>query len=141
DIADARLDLDDAKGEPAPVGATPARPNRERLLWATALTIVALSALAAWLWKPAAPAAEETRVDVVTAPTPDSPSMAISPDGRQIVFVAASNGRSQLWLRSFDRESAEPLAGTENARLPFWSPDSQSIGFGADAQLKRLDLD
>jgi Tol biopolymer transport system component len=36
---------------------------------------------------------------------------------------------------------ARPLAGTEHARFPFWSPDSRSVGFTAQGQLKRIDID
>ena len=57
------------------------------------------------------------------------------------MFVANTDGRPQLWLRSLGAVSVQPLAGTENAVLPFWSPDSRSIGFGADGWLKRVDLD
>ena len=42
---------------------------------------------------------------------------------RTVALVAAAVGR----------RSARPLAGTENARFPFWSPDSRSVGFAADA--------
>jgi eukaryotic-like serine/threonine-protein kinase len=89
----------------------------------------------------AVPALPETRVDIVT-PATDFPSdFALSPDGRQIVFVASDDrGASQLWLRSLASTAAQPLAGTEGAVDPFWSPDSRSIGFFADSALKRLDL-
>jgi Tol biopolymer transport system component len=43
-------------------------------------------------------------------------------------------------LRPLDQITAQPLAGTEGASLPFWSPDSRSIGFFADAKLKRIDV-
>ena len=36
---------------------------------------------------------------------------------------------------------AAPAAGTERGTAPFWSPDGRSIGFFADNQLKRLDID
>jgi Tol biopolymer transport system component len=57
------------------------------------------------------------------------------------MFSAAAEGKpSQLWLRSFESEAAQPLAGTEDAGFPFWSPDSRSIGFVASGKLMRLDL-
>ena len=56
-------------------------------------------------------------------------SFAVSPDGRRLAFTAALNGKLMLWVRSLDSLEAKPLAGTENASYPFWSPDSQSIGF------------
>jgi eukaryotic-like serine/threonine-protein kinase len=83
----------------------------------------------------------ETRTDIIT-PAADKPeSFALSPDGRQIVFVAAGEDRQQrLWLRSLSATTAQPLTGTEGARLPFWSPDSRSVGFFASNSLQRLDL-
>ena len=46
-----------------------------------------------------------------------------------------------MWLRSLEATSAQPLKGTDNPQLPFWSPDSKSIGFAASGQLKRIDLE
>src|SRR5262249_26883568 len=39
-----------------------------------------------------------------------------------------------------DSVNAQPLAGTEGAAYPFWSPNSRSVGFFADGKLKRIDL-
>jgi serine/threonine protein kinase len=66
-------------------------------------------------------------------------NLSISPDGRYLAFIAASGGHTMLWVRPFDALSAKPLAGTENAISPFWSPDSRVIGFFADAKLKRIE--
>jgi Tol biopolymer transport system component len=82
----------------------------------------------------------ETRTDIVTPATDQPASFALSPDGRQIVFVASGDGASGLWLRSLATTTAQPLAGTEGATLPFWSPDGRSVGFFAGGALKRLDL-
>lgn len=72
----------------------------------------------------------------------------ISPDGRHIVFVVRSDGLYSLWLRSLGSETAHQLPGTEDVVLTrrgtslagAWSPDSQSIVFPADDQLKRLSI-
>src|SRR5205823_3754147 len=61
--------------------------------------------------------------------------------GRSLVFVATMTGRTQLWMRGLDQSLAQPLAGTDGASHPFWSPDNRSIGFFADAKLKRIDRD
>ncbi|MBI3264266.1 MAG: PD40 domain-containing protein, partial [Acidobacteria bacterium] len=45
-----------------------------------------------------------------------------------------------LWVRSLESTTAQPLVGTDGAKFPFWSPDSRSIGFFADARLKRIDV-
>ena len=86
------------------------------------------------------PAPPETRAEIVTPATDDPTSFALSPDGRQIVFVASGDGASRLWLRSLAATTAQPLPGTEGATFPFWSPDSRSVGFFAGSALKRLDL-
>jgi len=87
---------------------------------------------------PAAP--PETRTEIVTPATDSPQSFALSPNGRQIVYLASGDGASRLWLRSLATTTAQPLAGTEEARYPFWSPDGRSIGFFAGSALKRLDL-
>jgi serine/threonine protein kinase len=64
---------------------------------------------------------------------------ALSPSGGQIVYVADNaTGTRQLWLRSLDAEHEQPLPGTEGANTPFWSPDSQWIGFFAENSLKKV---
>jgi serine/threonine protein kinase/Tol biopolymer transport system component len=63
---------------------------------------------------------------------------AISPDGRWLVFVGSSLEKERLYLRPVDSLEARPLAGTEGAITPFWSPDSRSIGFYADGKIQRI---
>jgi Tol biopolymer transport system component len=65
---------------------------------------------------------------------------AVSPDRQRIAFAAHTrDGRTQLWVRSLDSVSAQPLAGIDAASLPFWSPDSKSIGFFSKGKLNRID--
>jgi eukaryotic-like serine/threonine-protein kinase len=80
------------------------------------------------------------RVDIVTPAASDPISFAISPDGRRLAFVASSEGQPKLWVRPLDTVTAQPVAGTEGALYPFWSPDSRSIGFFAGGKLKRVDI-
>jgi serine/threonine protein kinase/Tol biopolymer transport system component len=63
----------------------------------------------------------------------------VSPDGRRIAFTALNGGAAtQLFVRSLDSLEAAAIAGTEDARQPFWSPDSSSIGFFARRKLMRV---
>lgn len=88
-----------------------------------------------------AAALPETRVDIVTPASALPADFALSPDGHQIVFVASDDsGTSQLWLRPLATTTAQPLARTEGALAPFWSPDSRSVGFFIGSDLKRLDI-
>jgi hypothetical protein len=45
-----------------------------------------------------------------------------------------------LWVRALDSLEARPLAGTDSAAWPFWSPDSLSIGFFAPHKLKAVEI-
>lgn len=66
--------------------------------------------------------------------------IAISPDGSKLAFAAIDQqGKTQLWVRSLGSASAQPLAGTEGGMEPFWSGDSQNLGFFADGKLKRIE--
>jgi serine/threonine protein kinase len=63
---------------------------------------------------------------------------ALSPDGAHLAFVAQSvDGKAGLWIRALNSLVAQPLPGTENASLPFWSPDGQWIAFFAEGKLRK----
>ena len=147
-IGDVRLALEgrfDTAASPA-TAATPAPVRGTRLAWLVAAAAVlgaaGLALPAVQHLREAPPAvATETRTEIVTPATSDVSAFALSPDGRQIVFIASGDGPRRLWLRSLAATTARPLEGTDGAGYPFWSPDSRSVGFFAGGQLKRLDLD
>ena len=67
--------------------------------------------------------------------------VALSPDGRRLVFSAGdANGERILWLRALDALEAQPIAGTADARFPFWSPDGRTLGFFAGGELRTMDM-
>jgi Tol biopolymer transport system component len=66
------------------------------------------------------------------------PSLAISPDGRKLVFRAAGKGPPQLYLRDLGRDEAVPIAGTRGALDPFFSPDGEWIAFFAQNELRKV---
>ena len=104
------------------------------------LTAAAAALVPSALRKP--PEAAEVRFEVSfpREVTSDFAHLAISPDGQQLLAVPAFGGTGSLWLRRLASTSGRWLPGTEGALLPFWSPDGASIGFFADAKLKRLDV-
>ena len=144
DIRDARFALADAQSEPASASVPAAAFRMERLAWAAALVVVAAGA-GALLWRarsqPVADSLKEMRFEITTPPTTDFVSMAISPDGEKLVFVASSNGRPMLWLRSLVTGETRTLPGTDGSSFPFWKPDSRSIGFFTNRRLYRIDVD
>jgi len=123
--------------------AAPTR-SRTRLVWAlgaaAVLAIAALAVVTTLYARRTIPEPVVTRLDVVTPPTSDAFSFALSSDGRQLAFVANGEKGSQLWLRPLDQVSAQPLAGTEGASFPFWAPNGRAVGFFAEGKLKRIDL-
>ncbi len=134
-------------GVAAPVVAT--RRRRDRVLWG-ALGLAAgaiLAAAGAWAALRARPAATQpvTRV-AVPVPAGDSfvtdnySTLTVSPDGRRIVYVGRRADKRQLFQRTLEAAEAVPIAGTEGAYSPFFSPDGQSIGFWADGKIKKVSL-
>ena len=144
DIADVRLAMEGAFEPPAGDSdlSRRGRPPYARVAyagWAIALIAIA-AALAIAVRPPVAPAeVSETRLEISTPPAADPLSLAISPDGRSVVFQAGQDP-PRLWLRPLGSQEARPLAGTDGAQYPFWSPDNQSVAFTADGVLKRIDL-
>ncbi len=141
DISGARLLLE----EPAAESAAP-QPPPSRLHWfwpAAAGVLLFSTAFLSILHFREPPPAAVVRSSI---PSPDNArlvptSMAVSPDGRRIAFTArTSDGKTQLWIRALDSLKAQPLAGTDNATFPFWSPDGKSLGFFSDSKLNRMDL-
>jgi Tol biopolymer transport system component len=130
------------EGERAAPAATTRVRRRARdagIAVATALIVAISTILAMRSLRPIAPELFVTRFDVVTPPTSDPFSFAVSPDGRQVAFVATADKASHVWVRPFDAENARPLAGTEGANYPFWKPDGKGIGFFANGKLKTVD--
>jgi serine/threonine protein kinase/Tol biopolymer transport system component len=105
-----------------------------------AAAIIAAAALAVVHFRQPPPEREVLRY---TLPFPDRTSdvreFVISPDGHFLVMDAGGEGSpSRLWLRALDSLAAQPLAGTEEATYPFWSPDNRWIAFFSRDKLKKI---
>jgi serine/threonine-protein kinase len=139
-IGEARIELDDALGgavdEPA---STPRR--RASLLFAGVAAVAAvLVGFAVWELKPtpSAPPPPVTRFTILLPPDQELSGVALSRDGRELAYVAAtSGGKPQLFVRPIDAVDARAIPGTEGARGPIFSPDGESIAFFASGSLKR----
>jgi tRNA A-37 threonylcarbamoyl transferase component Bud32 len=159
DIADARLEIDDAIGratEPQAAGPLSVRQlRRERLAWTAAVTVLAAAlAIAGGLAyhgrgaHPASPAvarffigvapAEELGTSSTNEGRPAQTAMALSPDGRTLVFSAIRGEQRQLFRRDLAQLEAVPMAGTEGADSPFFSPDGNWVGFRAGGALRKV---
>ncbi len=151
DIGEARIALD---GNVDPTEAAVATATRRRpvLPWLVAgLTgaglIVAIAIWAPWWSRTSAVAPMRLRVlngtgAAINSGGGNGTPVAISPDGTVLAFVASrdpANGvPKQLFVRRLDQLEATPLAGTDDANHPFFSPDGRSLGFLAHSKLKRV---
>jgi serine/threonine-protein kinase len=67
-------------------------------------------------------------------------ALAISPDGRTLVYAGGSVDRSRLYARRLDSHDTVELPGTEGAGGPCFSPDGRWLAFEAETQLRRVPL-
>ena len=121
--------------------------RRELLAW-TMAGLAGLALVVLWAWSLRRPTLD-VRTHVSSALPPPGVSLetdeapAISPDGSRLLFVGHdATGKQLLYTLKLDVASpAQPLAHTDGASLPFWSPDSHSVGFFGQGKLKTLDLE
>ena len=150
--AAARLEIDDALGSPwspdtsaAPVDVSTARWRRGVPWTAAVVAASSLAGVAAWTLKPSPPR-PVSRLAITLPPGDqlaglDLPVLALSPDGSRLVYVATRGGHvQQLYLRAMDNVDAKPIADTQGATTPFFSPDGQWVGFFAGGRLKKIAL-
>ncbi len=128
-------------------GVTPSGDSarwRRRFLAASALTAVALL-FGAWAWGKASRGTErpiERRYislgdsAQLQANQLTGDPLAISPDGSLLAFIGDT--LSRIWLKRRDALDPTPLAGTEHATDPAFSPDGRSIAYVTDNQLRRI---
>ena len=127
DIADAKLDLEDANEL---VAGAPPRPRR-RLPWVAAIVSAAALAGAATYWLNGEPNAPLV-VRFSLSEEPILSDAALSPDGRHLVYGTLQG----LYRRSMSDPVARLIPGTEGdgASNPAFSPDGQSIAYFSGTQ-------
>jgi len=151
DAGDARMEIQEALDAQAAetVSGAASQPGwtwREvAIVGITALVFLAIGGFAAWNLK--LTSARPVTRTVINLPPGDQlaardfPAIAISPDESQLAYVAIHAGTQQIFLRALDSLEAKPLAGTEGASTPFFSPDGEWLGFYAtDGTLKKVSV-
>jgi serine/threonine-protein kinase len=148
DIGDIRLALEGAfdtivttvTTATSPAAAPAPRPMwRRALRFAATLLVPAVAAAAGWFLKPAGsqPVVKATHVlpSGRNFRITGTPVLAVSPDGRQIVY----NGTGGLYVRSLDAFGDRLIPGTEGgSAFPVFSPDGQSLAFFQDGGIRRI---
>jgi serine/threonine-protein kinase len=149
-IGDARLELEeiDAVAQPASVSTRAIWQRPAAIVVVTALTTIG-AMLAAGSWQRRAGGSKpETGSSPVrlSIALPDGDvvedtnhlPLAISPDGSRIAYVGWRDNGRKLFLRNLGDPAPVLMTGTEGARMPFFSPDGQWIGFFTNTRLKKV---
>jgi Tol biopolymer transport system component/tRNA A-37 threonylcarbamoyl transferase component Bud32 len=143
DIADVRLALDGAFG-----GSTPtptARRSRASARWLAAAALAGALLAGALVWVLTAPSSDMAPAMRFRVSPPEDlrfGRFVLSPDGRSLAFTDAAEGRTGLWVHSFETGRSRHLerSGPFTASM-FWSPDARSIGFVARGAIHRIAVD
>ncbi len=147
-IGEARIVLDatdDRTSSSASIGRRPsAPPAPNRLLWWGMSMLVALVAAGSgwWVARASIPTPLVSRLSIaLQVPLSThyaTANVAISPDGRTLAYVGVTNDTRMIYVRSMDQIEVRPLAGTEGATGPVFSPDGAWIAFVADRKIKKV---
>jgi hypothetical protein len=152
DIGDARIEITEAVN--LDVIAAPVPMRRLTRTWMAVTLVLGLlvAALAAaviyitWMKSPEQVVVQSTielpaGTRLTGRPYPSRTELALSPDGKYLVFSASPDGNASgamLYRRALAQSEAEPVNGTEQARQPFFSPDGKWIGFWANGKLSKV---
>src|SRR5215472_2752243 len=134
---------------PAPTPLEGAAPPRRRKPILVILGVLGIIGLSLVLWSRLGPKAQSTNPVRLSLGLPEGVTLhrnwhpfehiALSPDGQTLAFAATdASGRNFLWIRALSSPEAQRIEQTDGALLPFWSPDSQYIGFWAGGKLKKV---
>jgi len=153
DAADARIEIEDALTAPATTELAATAKGISSLRWrglilslGSVLICGAIIGFATWSLKPAPLPQPVSRLTINLPPgqqlagLDNGPSLAISPDGTHLAYVARQGGTQQLYLRAMDSLETKAIPGTEGAANPFFSPDGQWLGFFANRKLMKISL-
>ena len=149
DIGDVRLAMEGAFETVATLPNSPSGTTsagwRPALLLALGTLVVGTVVGGLGVWSAARPSASPvTRfsIHIDTAPRTSDTGIALSPDGRTLVYSLLQDGGVQLYQRRMAQLEAQPVRGAEGANGPFFSPDGASVGFHrpTEGMLERVPL-
>jgi eukaryotic-like serine/threonine-protein kinase len=131
--------------------AAPAKTETRRRMYFIASSLLVFGLLAGLaLSKFSARAADPAR-DVLRLTVPLPPkqelsadttmSLAISPDGKRLAYVAAESGVSRLYTRRLDQFEPVAIPDSEGAWFPFFSPNGDWVAFFSQGKLKKAPSD
>jgi serine/threonine-protein kinase len=161
DIGDARFELDqagaalrDRSSQVSTIAPPPATASARaggaavRAAWFAAGALVAAALLQLPQFKPSTQDIQAPPLRLTVALPPDTTvalgrgsSVALSPDGRDVVYAGRVGERVQLYRRRLDGFDSHAIPGTDNASHPFFSPDGRWVGFFADGRVRKVSLD
>jgi eukaryotic-like serine/threonine-protein kinase len=147
DIGEARVVLEGISHDPPPLRRS--RRHSRRLMApavAALLTAIVTAAATWWVMRPAVPPVTRftlaTEADTALFVDPQSEDLAISPDGRRIVYKGGRSGEhTRLFVRGLDRLESIPITAPGIPKAPFVSPDGRWVGYfvpGDPITLKRV---
>ena len=132
-----------------PVPSQAIAPRLRRTLWLAISAVLVCASLFAIIWLQSHSNVQSNNTLRLSLGLPKGANLhrnwhpfehiAVSPDGQAFAFAATdASGQSFLWIRDLSSSEAQRIEQTQGALLPFWSPDSQFIGFWAEAKLKKV---
>lgn len=151
DIGDARITIQEVLDSPDDLTATTSPATRRPMWLSAAPWVIAVAALAAFGWSRVTGDESRTTSGIMRftmaladdQPMEDNPQpmLAISPDGRRIVYVGErEDGEEVLYLRLTRELEAVMIPGTGDANAPFFSPDGEWVGFAAGGKLRKVSV-
>ena len=143
DIADARIEVEDALTRPPLADADTARSRLRIVAVAVSAALLgATVAAAVATLRSVAPSTTISRLEIALGQPIEAGGgvLALSPDGRRLVYSTGSPTHDQLFVRDLDEFESKPIAGSERAVTATFSPDGQWVAFVADRRLKRVAL-
>jgi eukaryotic-like serine/threonine-protein kinase len=126
----------------APAAVAPPKSRRSALLAGALFLLLIAVAASGWM----RPREQPFMNRYVFAPPPtqavstaaNGGRIAISPNGRRIVYMGRADGQTRLYVKDADQLAPVALGGTEGGSSPFFSPDGRQLGFVKDGKTVRI---